>query len=396
LSEGASGRYDSALVTLDDETRAVVRIPAASGAEADLQKEVRALSALSAGVRAVLPFAAPIVLGHAAVADATAVVQTWLPGYRVDAAHVPPGPGVAPAIGHALAAVHALPVSVVRDAGLPVLDATQVRAEAERLLDRAEATGALPFGLLRRWSTAIATDALWRFETTVTLGGLDPASLLFEDDADAVPRITGLLHWGGLGVGDPAADLRWLASAPEARVDVLDAYADASHRTSDVGMWDRARLHAELEFASWLVHGHAAGAESIVADAVALLEALDENVRDAPALAQESITVDDAIAVMGRVPDTSPVDTSMQTDAYDAEAVAAFLADDESDGAASMSQADVETAPIEMSDWALATADRDRPVSPPVERADPSDDDSADADPQESARNALRRWTGTA
>lgn len=393
LSEGATGRFDSAVATLDDDTRVVVRVPHAPEAEADLQVEGRALAALSAGVRAVLPFTAPRVLGTAAVAGTTTVVQTWLPGYRVDAAHVPPGPGVATALGHAIAAVHDLPASVVRDAGLPVRDAAQVRAEAERLLDRAEATGALPFGLLRRWSTALATDALWRFETTVTLGGLDPASVLFEDDTDGVPRVTGLLHWGGLGVGDPAADLRWLASAPQARVDVLDAYAEASHRTSDAGMWDRARLHAELEFAGWLVHGHAAGDESIVADAVALLEALDDNVRDAPALAQEQVTVDDAIAALGRVPEGSPIDTSMQTDAYDAEAVAAFLDEDDTDRDPAPSPADVETAPIEMSDW--APADRDTSVRS-VERAGPLEDESADADPQESARNALRRWTGTA
>lgn len=381
LSERVSGRYDSAVVTLDDSRRAVVRVPADAGAADDLRAEVRALAALTAGVRAVLPFDAPVVLGETVVDGSPAIVTTWLPGYRVDAAQVPPGRGVASALGSAIAAVHDLPTSVVRDAGLPALTAAAVRADAERLLDRAEATGRLPFGLLRRWSAALAADALWRFETTVTLGGIDPSSFLLHDDSDDVPTVTGLLSWGGLTVADAASDLRWIASAPDARTDVLDAYASASHRAPDAGLWERARLHAELEFASWLVHGHAAGAESVVTDAVALLEALDENVRDAPPLAHDSVTVDDAIAAFGRVPTTTAVDTSMQTDTYDADVLSEFTAD-----APAHDEAGEDTAPIEMSDWS--------PQLPDTDAASPDDDE--DHDPDRAARNALRRWTETA
>lgn len=397
LSEGLSARFDSALASLDDGSRVVVRVPVNPDAEHDLLAEVRALAALTAGVRAVLPFAAPSVLGKTAVDDTTAVVQTWLPGYRVDAAHVPPGPGVATAVAQAIAAVHDLPTSVVRDSGLPVLTAAQVRDEAERLLDRAEATGSLPFGLLRRWSTAIGSDTLWRFECTVTLNGLDPASLLIEDDDAGTPQVTGLLHWGGLAVGDPATDLRWLASAPDARVDVLDAYVEASQRASDTALWERARLHAELEFASWLIHGHAAGADSVVADAVALLEALDENVREAPLLAEEPITVDDALAVVGRVAEGTPIDTSMRTDAYDAESMSAFFTDDSPSEQSGAQPAEVETVPIELSEWTSTLSDSRR--TPADVEHDSIDRDSAEAgsdDPDEAARNALRRWTDTA
>lgn len=374
LTEQAGGRYDSALATLDDGRRVVARVPVDADADRDLRAEARALQALTPGVRAVLPFTAPSVLGDTVLGGSAVLVQSWLPGYRVDAAQVPAGPGVATALGAAIASVHDLPASVVRDAGLTTLDAAQVRAEAERLLDRAEATGLLPFGLLRRWSAALAADALWRFETTVVLGGVDTASFLFEDDDDEHPAITGLLHWGGLAVGDPAVDLRWLASAPDARVDVLDAYAEASAHAVDGALGERARLHAELEFASWLVHGHAAGAEGVVADAVALLEALDESVRDAPPLAQETVTVDDAIAAFGRVPEAAAVDTSMQTDTYDAEALSEFTAEEPA------SPAEVETAPIELSEWS------------PLHAAEHAEDD----DPDRAARNALRRWTETA
>jgi len=396
LSEGAAGRFDSALATLDDGRRVVMRVPADADAERDLRTEVRALTALTPGVRGVLPFAAPLVLGETRVDGLGAVVQSWLPGYRVDAAHVPPGPGVATAVGTAIATIHDLPPSVVRDAGLSVRTSAQVRDDAERLLDRAEATGRLPFGLLRRWSTALAADALWRFEATVTLGGVDPASFLLEDDAEGTPVVTGLLQWGGLGAGDPAADLRWLASAPDARTDVLDAYTAASHRSVDSAVWERARLHAELEFASWLVHGHAAGAESVVADAVALLEALETSVRDAPPLAHESITVDDAIAVLGRIPETTSIDTSMQTDAYDAERLGEYT-DDEAEDRADADPAGIETAPIELTGWQLPGSEHhDDHRGDGGEHGRNHDGDHGDDDPGEAARNALRRWTETA
>ncbi len=383
LTEGTSGRYDSAIATLDDGRRVVVRVPNDADADADLRAEAHALTALTAGVRGVLPFGAPDVLGQTSVGAVHAVVQTLLPGYRVDAAHVPAGPGVATAIAAAIARVHDLPVTVIRDAGLPVSTAAQVRDEAERLLDRAEATGHLPFGLLRRWSSALGSEALWRFETTVTLGGVDPASFVLEDDDDGAPQVTGLLTWGALSAGDPAVDLRWTSSAPDARADVVDTYTRLSHRAPDSLLAARARLHAELEFAKWLVHGHTAGAESVVADAVALLTALEESVQDEPPLAQETLSVDDAIAVLGRVPATTGElgHIAMETDAFDAESLASFTAEE-------LDAAGIPTAPIDISEWG--------PLDSGEIAARDDSDDATDDDPDAAARNALRRWTDTA
>lgn len=391
LTEGTSGRYDSAVAELDDGRRVVVRVPVDPGADTELRAEVRALRALSAGVRGVLPFAAPDVLGETSVGGVTGLVQTMLPGYRVDAAHIPAGRGVATSIGAALASIHDLPVSVVRDAGLPVMTAAQVRDDAERLLDRAEATGRLPFGLLRRWSAALASESLWRFETTVVLGGVEPGSFVLEDDADEVPTVTGLLSWGGLSAGDPAVDLRWIATAPAARDDVLDAYTTLSHRAPDGLLAERARLHAELEFARWLVHGHSTGSESVMADAVALLEALDENVRDEPPIDAPHVTADEAFAARERVRDTGgEVDTSMQTDAYHPD-MGGFLTDEDE-------TTDIETMPIELSEWSPREQSA-VPATPaePARAPEIADEPSADRDElDESARNALRRWTGTA
>ena len=275
LTEGAAGRYDAAVAELDDGRRVVVRAPAESDAAPELAAEARALRALTPGVRGLLPFRAPELLGEAGLGDARAVVVDFLPGYRVDAAHLPSGRGAATSIGEALAALHALPLSIVRTEGLPVRTPQQVRDDVSRLIDRAEATRSAPRPLLDRWRRAVDADELWRFESAVVLGGAGAASFLFED-VDGVPQVTGVLEWHGLSVGDPATDLQWLASAPAAADDVYAAYVAHSGRAPDALLRARARLYAELEFAKWLVHGHEAGRDDIVDDAVGLLESLSD------------------------------------------------------------------------------------------------------------------------
>jgi macrolide phosphotransferase len=382
LTEHAAGRYDSALLKAADDRRFVVRVPLSADAESDLALEERALAALTNGVRSVLGFRAPDLLGRSRLGGHVARVFAYLDGYRVDAAHVPAGRGVATSLAAAIAAVHDLPASVVQAAGLPVSTAAQVQGDTERLLDRAEATGRLPFGLLRRWSRAVAVDALWRFEPTVTLGGADPASFLLVD-VDDVPTVSALLTWAGLRVGDPAEDLRWISSAPDAANDVVAAYAASANRSPDAMLAERARLHAELEFAKWLVHGHEIGSDSIMDDAVALLASLDESVRDEPAIGAGTVTVDDAIAALGRVPDArdAAIDTSMQTDAYDPGSMDLFDDEDET-------PAGDETQPLEFTEW---------PAQDDAEWSKPADADADDdRDPDDAARNALRRWTGTA
>jgi hypothetical protein len=322
----------------------------------ELGAQARALRALSSGVRALLPMRAPVVEGRATLGGMPALVTDHLDGYRVDAAHVPPGRGAAVSLGAAIAAVHALPESVARVEGLPQLSADQVRSEVSRLLDRvASSHHGVPVSLLSRWSRALAADRLWRFEATLTLGGTTADAFLFED-RDGVPTVTGLLAWHGLGVGDPAVDLRWLSSAPEAADDVFDAYVVASVRTPDASVRTRARLYAELEFAKWLIHGHDAGRDDIVDDALALLRSLAETVVDDDLLAEDGFDVDDAIALLGRTPRpaSSEVDTSMQTDAFDAADTAFFAPDLGAAAPSTPAGADTdqsETAPLTVSDW---------------------------------------------
>jgi len=327
LTENASGRFDTAIVHLDDGRTAVVRLPAAEDHASDLAAESRALHAVTPGVRALLPFAVPEVLGENGSGLQRVLVTTLLEGYRIDPAHLPKGPGYAPAIGGALAAVHALPVSIVRTDGLPARSPEQVRDDTARLLDRADGTDRVPDGLMLRWRQALRVDDLWRFESAVILGGATSSSVLLEDDDAGVPHVTGVLDWAGLSVGDPAVDLRWLASAPLAADDVFEGYTAAGERSPDPLLRQRARLYAELEFARWLVHGYDAGEPAVVADAVALLEALVDGVRGDHIVGDSGTDIDDALALVERVPPAtaSTVDTSMQTDAYDPEALSLYL-----------------------------------------------------------------------
>ena len=336
LSHGANGRYDSAVVLLQDGTKVVVRAAPVGGdaeAERELAAETMALRALTAGARSRLGFRAPSVLGQAGLGDARALVVDFLPGYQVDAQHIPAGDGIAPSIGRAIAAVHALPTSVVRDGGLTVRSSAQSRADVTTLLDRAIATRRLPAALASRWRAAVDDDALWAFKPVVVLGHVDASSFLIEDH-ESGPGVSGVLGWHGLAVGDPALDLHWIASAPEASTDIYAGYAAGAYRTPDANLHARARLLAELEFAKWLVHGHELHRADIVDDAVALLDGLVAAVlehQQAPlTAAREDLDVAAVEDLLSNVPIpvASDAETSFQTDAYHPDMLSLFEANE--------------------------------------------------------------------
>ncbi|WP_251447069.1 phosphotransferase [Microbacterium sp. USTB-Y] len=333
LSSDGDARFDSAVATLADGTEVAIRASNDDETASELARESLALRALTPGARSMLRFDAPEHLGDGRVGDARALVTTLLPGFQIDAADVPPGPGAAVAIGKAIAGVHALPASVVRGAGLAERTPADARDDVRVLIDRAAATGRVSARLTVRWREAVDADDLWRFESAVTLGGAHAESFLFADDDERGPRVTGVLGWHALAIGDPAVDLAWLTMAADARDDVLDAYASATLRAPDAGLGIRARLLAELELARWLLHGHDTHRPDVVDDAAQLLDALADGIHDdlAPR-ASAGAGVDEAMSALDRVPATGAtrVDTSMQTDAYDASAFVGITMDDTS------------------------------------------------------------------
>lgn len=376
LSAGGDGRFDSAVATLRDGRELAIRVADEDETARELAAEALALRALTPGARAMLPFQAPEYVGETTVGEGRALVTELVPGFQVEAAHLPAGPGAAHSVGAAIAAVHGLPAAVVRNAGLPERTAAEARAELRTLVDRAAATGRVPARLIVRWREALDEEALWRFESTVTLGGTQSTSFLFEDDPAAGPVVVGIVGWHGLSIGDPAVDFSWLSSAPDAASDVRSAYAVAADRTPDEAIGARGRLRAELEFARWLVHGEDLRRDDIIDDAASLLEALAESVRenDLAEIADDGAdaALQSALGAAERLPtgEAPSIDTSMQTDTYSPEELA----------------------------W---VAEAEAPESERPEPAPSADGEKADeVDPEETeaqraARAALQRWTSS-
>ena len=423
LTADGDGRFDSAVVTLADGRELAIRVGDDDETSRELAAEALALRALTAGARAMLPFRAPEYVGETRLADGRALVTELLPGFQIEAAHVPRGRGAASSVGASIAAVHSLPASVVRGAGLTARSAEEVRAEIRRLVDRAAATGRVPARLTVRWREAVEDDDLWRFESAVTLGGAKATSFVFEDDPERGPEVVGVVDWHALSIGDPAVDLAWLSSAPDAAGDVHASYAESSDRAPDAALAVRARMLAELEFARWLVHGEVLRRTDIVDDAAALLEALADGLRenDLSVIAARGEGVDSALDALDRVPETAAagIDTSMHTDAYNpsdllpeeiADAPAGDATEDLSDVAAAWGEESGPSIPTPSPDSATAlpgaswargpssgTGAFEPPAAEPVEAAktEPSDDSDPADEAQRAARAALHRWTNS-
>lgn len=397
LTADGDGRFDSAVATLADGRELAIRVGDDDETARELAAESLALRALTAGARSMLPFRAPEYIGETRLDDSRALVTDLLPGFQVEATHVPRGRGAASSMGASIAAVHALPASVVRSAGLTARNAEEVRDEIRQLVDRAAATGRVPARLTVRWREAVEDDDLWRFESAVTLGGAKSTSFLFDDDAERGPEVVGVVDWHGLSLGDPAVDLAWLSSAPDAAGDVHASYAEASDRTPDEALAVRARMLAELEFARWLVHGDALRRTDIVDDAAALLDALAEGLRenDLSVIAARRDGVDSALDALDRVPETAATgsSTAMETDAYNP---GDLLPEELPDRNGSDHPGDSMDHPGGATEDLSEVADAWSSDPAPAAERDPSVGESDPADEaQRAARAALHRWTNS-
>jgi aminoglycoside phosphotransferase (APT) family kinase protein len=266
-SAAAHGLFDSALV-IDKAGRAlIIRVPTSQSAETEQSADLVALRALTTGNRSRLPFDVPEYVGQTPIQGTRAVVYELLAGDSFDADALTGHAGVAGSIGRAIAAIHSLPSAFIGTAGLPQQSAEQCRKDAIDLIDRASNTGYL------RWEQATDDEALWQFAPAVVHGSMSADSILITDDA-----VSGILGWSGLAVGDPARDLHWLLAARgDAAELAIDAYSSA-RQGSDTHITQRAMLYAELELARWLLHGVSSHDQSIVDDAVAMLDGLVDTV----------------------------------------------------------------------------------------------------------------------
>ncbi|WP_308799327.1 phosphotransferase [Agromyces silvae] len=345
----AQGDYDAVRLVATDGRKLIIRAPRSQAAESEQSADLVALRSLTAGIRSRLPFDLPAFVGQAPIDGTRAIVTDFVPGRHRTADELTSEMRLAESVGLAIAAIHALPTGFVADAGLPRRTAAESRDEVIALVGRAADTGRLPAALLRRWEEATDDAALWRFEPTVINGSLGAESILVDGD-----RVTGVLGWARLAVGDPARDLHWLLTSRGAAAErALEAYLAGREGAADEHLPRRALLYGELELARWLLHGVDTHDESVVEDAVVLLDGLVATVHDRssePLAAQTGpiLTVGDVERLLdgtprGHVP--REAGGALLTDSYD-------FSDLERVGEIEQVSADA-TAPIplDLSDW---------------------------------------------
>ena len=236
------------------------------------------LRTFSPNLRASLPFQLPSVAGTVRQGSLRTFVYHHLPGgyYDLDSL-VGLGSTTAADIGSVMAAIHALPDTVVERSDLPTYTADLIRQRRLNELDASATTGMIPSRLLRRWEHALEDVALWRFNTTVVHGDLHEDQLLLEDG-----KVVAVTGWTDLHVGDPADDFAWLAAVSDQSFadTALEAYVRLRGGKADPHIMRRAALAAEFALAQWLTKAIASGEPERIAEAKGMLTDLDEDIAE--------------------------------------------------------------------------------------------------------------------
>jgi aminoglycoside phosphotransferase (APT) family kinase protein len=268
-----------AAVLVTDQGELIVRVPRDASSEQILGGELIGLAALTEGARSMLPFQVPVVLGQTKAGSTRAVVSTFLSGNKISSANIAPDALVLGSIAATLRAIHALPVSVAADAGLPVRSAVEARENAARLIRRAQETRLVPASVAARWELVLDDDRVWEFEPAVTHGNMQLDHLLVHNE-----HVTGVLGWSSLCVDDPAMDLAWLCAAGEATFDSALAHYKLEREVSNPEAFRaRAFFNHELEVAKWLLHGVDSHDQTVIDDAVQMFDHLVDQLPSAPA-----------------------------------------------------------------------------------------------------------------
>ena len=207
------------------------------------------------GLRAVtmadsLPFEIPALVGQTRDLDGEqAVLLTLLGGDKPDLSRYTPGK-FSQSMATTLAAIHGIDPAVVKDAGLPEYQGTDLIHQRVAEVDKIAATGRVAPQLLSRWEQALEDVALFRFHPTVIHGSITEESLFVTEQ-----QVVGVGNWTGLSISDPAEDLRWLAGgALETTFEDTLLHYRAARPGADENISLRATLYSELELGSWLVY----------------------------------------------------------------------------------------------------------------------------------------------
>ncbi len=268
-TSGSSGEFTSAVLG-SESGEVIIRVPATPAAEVRQSAELLSLAALAEGARASLPFALPTTLGMTRAGDTRAVASSFLAGVPASLEQIAADSDLLGQVAEAISAIHSLPSSLARDGGLPVRDAEEVRANIAKLVQRAADTGMLPSTVRTRWNDVLEAAQVWSFQPAVVHGALAPELLLTEGS-----ELTGVLGWHELSLGDPAVDLHWLLLTDHEVFDATVAKYTALRGVSgQQELAIRARFYHEIEVAKWLLHGFESHDQSVVDDAVTMLDRL--------------------------------------------------------------------------------------------------------------------------
>lgn len=250
--------FDSDALIVDDAW--VFRFPRRQDVAAQLAVEQALLPALAAHV----PIAIPrFEIQVPATDDSFPFVgYRLLPGTQLRAAYLaglaaPRRAAIAAQLGAFLSALHSFPVEQARSLA-PSIEVT----EREPIEQEAAAVEDELFPLLtpaeQRWAqslySAASDPAIWRWTPVVTHNDLSADHILVDQQTQ---RLSGIIDWGDMALGDPANDFAALVDYDQPFVDaVLQHYSlpvDAAFRTRIMSLLPRT-LFRNLR---WLVqHEH--------------------------------------------------------------------------------------------------------------------------------------------
>ncbi|MEO0049275.1 MAG: hypothetical protein RL556_607 [Actinomycetota bacterium] len=282
------GAISSTLLTDTDGKLHVIKMPRTQNAGVALDTELNAIRAFNSAVRERMPFEIAHIEGETRDGfGKRAVLLSYVYGMPIDLTAINGNDPLVASIAKSLAAIHGLPNPVVENAGMPEYSPADVVRLRTNELDRAAETGKVPSVLLSRWENALADVSLFKFLPTVIHADMHGDHVLESED-----QVSGILEWGNLQIGDPAADFAWIVGSQNHDV----AYAimleyQALRPNTDSHLKQRAELYGELELARWLLHGVKTRDETTIIEAVGMLEdlALRVEANEVPSLSTAPI-----------------------------------------------------------------------------------------------------------
>ncbi|PYZ94765.1 macrolide 2'-phosphotransferase [Salipaludibacillus keqinensis] len=141
-------------------------------------------------------------------------------------------------LGEALADLHAIPPDALKNTGVEVVGASELRAVMKQRMDRVKGQYDVNQDLWERWQAWLADDSLWPTQVGVKHGDLHPGHTLIDKNN----HVTGFIDWTEVGIGDVSVDFLsyQLLFGSDGLKKLIDAYDNAGGTT-----WPRMEEHIE-------------------------------------------------------------------------------------------------------------------------------------------------------